>query len=49
MDNLVLTENGQPIDKLRFEYYFRRAVRSLALRILPRTTFVSVWQPARNK
>jgi len=24
---LVLTDNGQPIDKLKFEYYFRRAVR----------------------
>ncbi len=25
--NLVLTENGQPLDKLKFEYHFRRAVR----------------------
>jgi integrase len=24
---LVLTDNGQPIDKLKLEYYFRRAVR----------------------
>jgi integrase len=25
--DLVLTENGKPLDKIRFEYYFRRACR----------------------
>jgi integrase len=32
VDNLVLTENGKPLDKLKFEYYFRRAVRQAGIK-----------------
>jgi len=32
VDNLVLTENGQPLNKLKFEYHFRRACRRAGIK-----------------
>lgn len=37
VDGLVLTIDGQPIDKLKFEYWFRKARKEAALKTSPST------------